>query len=117
MIDVDELLKAHGFRIRGKYQQAITCTVSHEQMNPLNSIINFSQLVFEEIQSLLENLNSQMESNLNGDESPISPNLRNHTLVSKKELEEYMSCLKVVHNSSLMLKMFNQGMLNVTNIN
>ena len=28
-----------------------------------------------------------------------------------------MHSIKIVHNSSLMLKMFNQGMLNVSNIN
>jgi len=41
-IDVSELIQTQNKKMQSMYQDALTATFSHEQLNPLNSIINLT---------------------------------------------------------------------------
>ena len=44
--DLTSILEDQGQRLQSYYQDALIATVSHEQMNPLNSIINMSESLY-----------------------------------------------------------------------
>lgn len=50
-------------RIQNKYQEALTATISHEQMNPLNSIIHFSRHLLKKTNEIIENEDLQDTEN------------------------------------------------------
>ena len=54
-------------RIQNKYQEALTATISHEQMNPLNSIIHFSQYLLKETNEIIET--EEIETDSDQDEN------------------------------------------------
>ena len=43
--NISQLLKSEQQKNESKYQEMLTATFSHELMNPLNSIINLSEIV------------------------------------------------------------------------
>mmetsp|Transcript_41286 Transcript_41286/g.62860 ORF Transcript_41286/g.62860 Transcript_41286/m.62860 type:complete len:147 (-) Transcript_41286:551-991(-) len=44
--NIDSLIKHQNQEMQSHFQEAITATISHEQLNPLNSIINFSRYLY-----------------------------------------------------------------------
>ena len=42
-MDVKDIIQTQNKKMQILYQDALTATFSHEQLNPLNSIINLSQ--------------------------------------------------------------------------
>ena len=44
---IDDILENQNNKLQFHYQEAITATISHEQMNPLNSIVNFSDCLYQ----------------------------------------------------------------------
>ena len=40
--DITEVIQNYTLRMQAMYEEAMLATISHEQMNPLNSIINFT---------------------------------------------------------------------------
>jgi signal transduction histidine kinase len=47
IMDVNNIIRDNSIRNQNYYQDAIISTVSHEQMNPLNSIINMSNCLID----------------------------------------------------------------------
>ena len=45
LISIDHLILAQSQSLLAYYQEAITATISHEQLNPLHSIINFAEFL------------------------------------------------------------------------
>lgn len=43
--NIEKIVQGEHNKAKIAYQQALTATVSHEQMTPLNSILNLSELL------------------------------------------------------------------------
>ena len=56
-------------RIQNKYQEALTATISHEQMNPLNSIIHFSRHLLNKTNEIIRN--EDLETNSENEQRSI----------------------------------------------
>mmetsp|Transcript_35134 Transcript_35134/g.53875 ORF Transcript_35134/g.53875 Transcript_35134/m.53875 type:complete len:114 (+) Transcript_35134:794-1135(+) len=68
--NINGVISNHNSLMQSHYQEAITATISHEQMNPLNSIINLSRFLYERTKDQLgkegssnDSLNSSKSSN------------------------------------------------------
>ena len=48
--NINDVINNQNHRMQSHYQEALTATISHEQLTPLNSIINFSKYLFEKFQ-------------------------------------------------------------------
>ena len=51
---VNKVMEIFSKNLQNQFQQALTATISHEQMNPLNSIINFSRIIYQKTLEFLE---------------------------------------------------------------
>ena len=71
--NIDNIIRKENSQMQQHYQSAITATISHEQMNPLNSIINLSQMLFEKTKDQLEAAGSSDGDN--GANCPISQSI------------------------------------------
>jgi signal transduction histidine kinase len=106
--DVTFLVKQHGGLMQGRYQQAITATVSHEQMNPLNSIINFSELLLNQTSHLIEEIGTfNQEKLFENQQNPMIG-------ISLNELTNQRNLLQIMMSSSTMLKLFNTALLSAS---
>ena len=54
--DISNVIKNQSSKMQKLYQEAMTATISHEQMNPLNSIIYFSEFLKERFKDQLKGL-------------------------------------------------------------
>ena len=52
--NINQLISNQSQRMQSQFQEAITATISHEQMNPLNSIINFTDHLLKKTNIYLE---------------------------------------------------------------
>ena len=51
---IDDIIKNQLSAVRVHYQDALTATISHEQMNPLNSIVNIMDMSIQHIIEILD---------------------------------------------------------------
>jgi len=79
------------------YQEALTATVSHEQMTPLNSILNLTDLIKEESQE-----------SLNPDSDIV--------VISKTTMESWILQLQMVFSSATMMQLMNKSLLDLSDI-
>ena len=52
--DISNVIKNQNSKMQRQYQEALTATISHEQMNPLNSIIFFSEFLKNKFKQLIK---------------------------------------------------------------
>ena len=118
---IDKIIQNQNMRMQQHYQEAIIATISHEQMNPLNSIINFTQFLQDQTKSYLkghlgegEELVSAISQSISGDSQsfdqvPIS--------LPKEDLINQLKVVKIIQNSSNLMKLLNSAILNLAMIN
>ena len=90
--NIDKIVQGEHDKAKAAYQQALTATVSHEQMTPLNSILNLSDLLIAKARDHIQN-----------SESKIS--------LTKDDLKSDIDTLKVINSSTHMMKIMNQSLL------
>ena len=104
------------------YQEAMVATVSHEQMNPLNSIINFTEYLQDWTANVLRQVDESIKPqeifalSSDGSEGSSSMAESNGICLDKKELLKQMKILNIIRSSSRMMKLLNSGMLNLSKI-
>ena len=93
--------------------------MSHEQLNPLNSIINFTHYLHDWTINVLKQYDPeiQFDDDMSLDSSE-SQSLESSDPVSldKCELMRQLKIIKIVGNSSRMMQLLNLGMLNLSKI-
>jgi len=60
--NVSEVISNQTMRVHSYYQEAMLATISHEQMNPLHSIINFTEYMKKKTRGVLESSDSSDQS-------------------------------------------------------
>jgi signal transduction histidine kinase len=90
--NIDKIVQGEHDKAKVAYQQALTATVSHEQMTPLNSILNLSDLMIAKAKDLIENSNGVIK-------------------LEASDLQSDIETLKVINSSTQMMKMMNQSLL------
>jgi len=60
--NITNIIQSQSFDMQAMYEEAMLATISHEQMNPLNSIINFTDYLKTQTMDYLciDKLNSSM---------------------------------------------------------
>ena len=91
--NIDKIVQGEHDKAKAAYQQALTATVSHEQMTPLNSILNLSDM-------LIAKAKDQVQTSDGGKISLTSGELKND-----------IETLKVINSSTHMMKIMNQSLL------
>jgi hypothetical protein len=62
--DISEFVKLHQESIHSMYKDAVLSNYSHEQLTPLNSILNHSILLVEDLNKINKRIN-EFQNNLN----------------------------------------------------
>ena len=125
MRDITKIIENQTFSMQMLYQEAMLATISHEQMNPLNSIINFTDYLKSKSKEYMgiENQESSVNSSLNssGDESEedemmlLDKELLDGEIeISKDDAKNQLKILRIVLNSAMLMNLLNQAILNVT---
>jgi len=79
----------------------LTATISHEQLNPLNSIINLAEYVDDEIYEALDT-GLMYEDSSNND----------MIIINLKTLQESRRAISIIKSSSQLMQLMNKGMIN-----
>ena len=107
--DVGDIIRTQNKKMQLLYQDALTATFSHEQMNPLNSIINLTtnlQQHFEQQQLLVEGMLAERScmSRRTEEMDNLDSSLTN--------IKDQLHIVRMILNSSVMMHILNAAILN-----
>ena len=102
--NINHVINNQSMKLQTDYQEAVTATISHEQMNPLNSIINFSRHLYNKTEEYLSHVlktESALDNSLTMSEDERTIEL------TKGDLTQQLKVAKIVYCSSMMMKLLN----------
>ena len=99
--------------MRVHYQDALTATVSHEQMNPLNSIVNILDLSIQHLIQMMGMSDEEAEQLRNRPNDCLRRKNfgESYLEINVPDLVSHIKSLSLVLNSAKLIYLLNQGIL------
>ena len=108
--DISKALASEKMKIQYNMQQQLTASLSHEQMTPLNAILNLSEIIISEMKTDIQH---KIDSSISP-ERDIQPH---DFMTLKRDIERYNSYIEynqIVHSSGRMLSLLIGSQLTLT---
>ena len=107
--NISPIIELQSLKLNSYYEEAMLATVGHEQLNPLNSIITFSEYLLQKSRKMLD-----IDSNISMESSGLSLSESSTEAVMRmSDLKQQIKLLSCILNSSNQVRLLNSSMLNL----